>query len=114
MSKKENILKNEVVNKLDFFDNDIKKDKNKTDNALLSEILTQLKDNQKANHDILKLVIFIKRYYFWRSITSLFKVVFIALVILLGIVSWGSIVNYVNSNVVDADVSEQILNYYGR
>lgn len=71
------------------------------------EILVQLQKNEATNKEILKAVKFIKSHYFWRWIFNVIKFVFLVMIIVLGIVSWGSIVefirtstdNYVNSSI---------------
>lgn len=73
------------------------------------KILQQLEKNQEVNRDILKAVNFIKRHYFWRSIFNGLKVVALILVIVLGIVSWRSIVEYITSTTTSY-IPEQFIN----
>ncbi len=74
-----------------------------------TKILQQLEKNQEVNRDILKAVNFIKRHYFWRSIFNGLKVVALILVIVLGIVSWRSIVEYITSTTTSY-IPEQFIN----
>jgi len=62
------------------------------------EILEQLKQNEKISREILKSLNFIKQHYLWRSIFNFLKVLVIIVVIVFGIVSWRSIVDYITSS----------------
>lgn len=59
-----------------------------------AKILEQLRQNEKLNREILKSVKFIKHYFAWQSIMSIIKYSLLAAVIVLGVVSWRSIVDY--------------------
>lgn len=63
------------------------------------KILAQLQINEKLNRDILKSVRFIRHYYAWRSLVSVIKYCLLAAVIVLGLISWRGIVEYVNQSV---------------
>ncbi len=58
------------------------------------KILEQLRQNEKLNREILKSVKFIKHYFAWQSVMSAIKYSLLAAVIVLGVVSWRSIVDY--------------------
>jgi hypothetical protein len=58
------------------------------------KILEQLQQNEKLNKEILKSVKFIKHYFAWQSVMSVVKYSLLAAVIVLGVVSWRSIVDY--------------------
>jgi len=60
----------------------------------IDNILEQLRKNEKLNYQILKSVRFIKHYYAWQSVMSIIKYSLLAAVIVLGVVSWRSIVDY--------------------
>jgi len=77
-------------------------------NNASSKILEQLKQNEKISKDILKSVNFIKHYYLWQSIFNFLKVFIIVAVIVLGIVSWRSILDYITNNLPN-NFSEQLI-----
>ena len=58
------------------------------------KILEQLRQNEKLNKEILKSVKFIKHYFAWQSVMSAIKYSLLVAVIVLGVVSWRSIVDY--------------------
>lgn len=69
-------------------------------NSISNEkLLAQLQVNEKLSRDILRSVRFIKHYYAWRSFVSVIKYCLLAAVIVLGLISWRSIVEYVNQSV---------------
>lgn len=75
----------------------------------VTEILKQLEKNQETSQNILKAVNFIKRHYFWRSVFNGLKVIALVLVIVLGIVSWRNIVEYVTSTTTSY-IPDQFIN----
>ncbi|QQG52491.1 MAG: hypothetical protein HY931_04195 [Candidatus Falkowbacteria bacterium] len=58
------------------------------------KILEQLQQAEKLNREILRSVKFIKHYFAWQSVMSAIKYSLLAAVIILGVVSWRSIVDY--------------------
>lgn len=60
----------------------------------IDKILEQLRQNEKLNKEILKSVKFIKHYFAWQSLMSVIKYSLLVAVIVLGVVSWRSIVDY--------------------
>ncbi len=71
-----------------------KKSQISPDSQTLEAILKQLQKNEEISQDILKAVVFIKSHYFWRSVFYGLKILILVLVIVLGVVSWRSIVEY--------------------
>jgi len=61
------------------------------------KILEQLRQNEKISKDILKSLNFVRHYYLWQSVFNFLKLFIIIAVIVLGIVSWRSAINYVTS-----------------
>jgi hypothetical protein len=61
----------------------------------LGEIMQKLEASAVTNREILKSVKFIKNYFFWQSTYSFLKVVLILSVIVLGYLSWPTIMDYV-------------------
>lgn len=56
-----------------------------------SQVLGYLKRSEENNAEILKSLKFIKRYYFWRAVNKTLQVVLFVILIILGILGWGSI-----------------------
>lgn len=56
------------------------------------QILEYLRKSEENNAEILKSIKFIKRYYFWRYIFNTLKITLLVIVIILGILGWGSII----------------------
>lgn len=63
-----------------------------------NRVLSYLKRNEEIGLELLDSLKFIKRYYFWRSIFNGIKIAIVILVVILGIVSWDSIVEFFNSS----------------
>lgn len=63
-----------------------------SDQLTQAEFLKYLKQSEKNNEEILKSLKFIKRYYFWRSIMKSLKIGLLILIIILGILGWGTII----------------------
>ena len=57
-----------------------------------TQILEYLKKSEENNAEILKSIKFIRRYYFWRSIFNTLKITLLVVVIVLGVLGWGSII----------------------
>jgi hypothetical protein len=74
------------------------------------KILEQLQKNEKLNSDILKSVKFIKNYFAWQSVMSTIKYSVLVAVIVLGVVSWNSIVDYTRQTINSYLVGVQGLN----
>lgn len=83
--------------------------KQNNNSADMEAILRQLKENQEINKKILKAISFIRRHYFWRAILNVLKVVALVVIIVLGIVSWNSIVEQLTST-GNSYFSQQIFN----
>lgn len=64
-------------------------------------ILAHLKKSEELNEEILKAVKFIRRFYFWRGIINGVKIAILVLVIILGIVTWDTITDYVSNYLND-------------
>ncbi|HZJ41054.1 MAG TPA: hypothetical protein VFD16_02200 [Candidatus Saccharimonadales bacterium] len=62
------------------------------------KILEQLRKNEKQNYEILKSVKFIKHYFAWQSLMSVIKYSLLAAIIVLGVISWRSIVDYTSKS----------------
>lgn len=74
------------------------------------KLLAQLQANEKLNRDILKSVRFIKNYFAWQSVMSTIKYSILLAVIVLGIVSWNTIVDYTKQSMNSYLVGVQGLN----
>ena len=61
--------------------------------AWRAEVLEELKKNSAASSEILQSVKFIRTYFKGQALYNTIKIVAIVLVIVLGIISWQSIVN---------------------
>ncbi len=60
------------------------------------EMLVIMKNNEMMTKEILKSVRFIKNYYFWQSAFNFLKVLVLAGVIILGIISWNTIKDFIS------------------
>jgi hypothetical protein len=74
------------------------------------KLLAQLQINEKLNRDILRSVKFIKNYFAWQSVMSTIKYSILLAVIVLGIVSWNTIVDYTRQTINSYLVGVQGLN----
>lgn len=83
----------------------------KSDYDLNQEILRQLQKNEKISREILDSVVFIKQHYYWRTVLNFLKVFLVLAVIILGIVSWRGIVDYISSS-LPGDFQGQVLNQH--
>lgn len=75
------------------------------------QILEYLRKSEENNAEILKSIKFIKRYYFWRSIFNTLKITLLVIVIILGILGWGSIIESFNNlslNGIQGQLTEMI------
>ena len=61
------------------------------------EMLVIMKNNEALTKEILKSVRFIKSYYFWQTIFNFLKIVILAGIIILGIVSWNTITSFLET-----------------
>ncbi len=69
------------------------------DGKVMVDILAQMEKNEQTNREILKAVKFIKSHYFWRWIFNITKVIVLIMIIVLGIVSWDSIVELIRATI---------------
>lgn len=76
-------------------------------NSVGSQILVQLKQNEKISQEIYKSVKFIKRYYLWSVISSLLKIFILIAIIVLGVTSWRNILDHLTNNLSNI-FSEQL------
>jgi hypothetical protein len=74
------------------------------------KLLAQLQVNEKLNRDILKSVKFLKNYFAWQSVMSTIKYAILLAVIVLGIVSWNTIVDYTRQTMNSYLVGVKALN----
>lgn len=63
---------------------------------LLEQILKQLHRQEELSQEILKSVRFIKKYYFWQSAFNILKFIILAGIIILGVLSWQSITEFLS------------------
>ena len=61
------------------------------------EMLAIMKNNEAMTKEILKSVRFIKSYYFWQTVFNFLKIVVLAGIIVLGIVSWNTITGFLET-----------------
>ncbi len=61
--------------------------------ARLEKILKLLEENSHTNKETSQAVRFIKHYFLWGSVYNTIKIVLLVAIIVLGIISWDSIVN---------------------
>ncbi len=59
------------------------------------EMLAVMKNNEAMTQEILKSIRFIKNYFFWQSAFNILKFLVLAGVIILGIISWNTIQDFI-------------------
>lgn len=91
------LKKSEEISSSEQLENPVEKDVRQSVLGKTEEMLVIMRNNEKLTKEILKSVRFIKNYYFWRSALSIFKYLLLAGIVILGIVSWDNIIDFINT-----------------
>jgi hypothetical protein len=89
-------MKNMKSEEIKNNNNEVKEEIKEKDSPPVDQnhILSYLKRNEELSEKMLKSIRFIKRYYFWRSFFNFLKIALLVIVVVLGIISWDSIVDF--------------------
>ncbi len=91
------LKRSEEVGSTEQMDSQVGRDVRQSVLSTTEAMLVIMKNQEAMTKEILKSVRFIKSYYFWKSAFSILKYLVIAGIVILGIVSWDSIMDFINT-----------------